>query len=132
MSLGRGCNMCRMTDKEVLRLTDGQGAACVIEVGGVGTLQRSISALARGGKVTLIGLLTGREGGVNPYPLMFKGGSIHGVYVGDRAMVLEMNHAIEVTGIKPVVDRVFPFDQAIDAYKYQASGQMLGKVVIRV
>ncbi len=119
-------------DNEVLRLTGGQGADCVVEVGGVGTMQRSVNALARGGKVTLIGLLTGRDGGVNPYPLMFKGGSIHGVYVGDRAMFLEMNRTLDVTGIKPVIDRVFPFEQAIEAYKYQASGQMLGKVVITV
>ena len=62
----------------------------------------------------MIGLLTGRDGGVNPYPLMFKGGAIHGVYVGDRAMFLEMNRAIEVSGVKPVIDRVFPFEQAID------------------
>ncbi len=119
-------------DKEVLRLTAGHGADCVIEVGGLGTLPTSINALAREGKIALIGLLTGREGGVNPYPLMFKGGSIHGVYVGDRSMFLEMNRAIEVSGLKPVVDRVFPFDQAIAAYKYQASGQMVGKVVIRI
>ena len=47
-------------------------------------------------------------------------------------MFLEMNRAIEVTGVKPVIDRVFPFEQAADAYKYQASGQMVGKVVIRM
>lgn len=119
-------------DREVLRLTEGRGADCVIEVGGVGTMQRSINALARGGKIALIGVLTGRDGSVNPYPLMFKGGSLHGVYVGDRAMFLDMNRAIGVTGITPVIDRVFPFEQASDAYKYQASGQMLGKVVIQL
>ena len=81
-------------DKEILRLTDGAGADCIVETGGVGTMQRSINALARHGKITLIGLLTGREGGVNPYPLMFKGGSIHGVYVGDRDMFVEMNRAL--------------------------------------
>jgi NADPH:quinone reductase-like Zn-dependent oxidoreductase len=118
--------------KEVLRLTGGHGADCIVEVGGVGTLQRSIDALGRHGKIALIGLLTGREGGVNPYPLMFKVGSLHGVYVGDRSMFLDMNRAIEVSGIKPVIDRVFPFEQAIDAYKYHAAGKMVGKVVIQV
>ena len=63
---------------------------------------------------------------------MFKGGAIHGVYVGDRTMFVEMNRAIEVSGIKPTIDRVFPFDQAIEAYKYHAAGKMIGKVVIRV
>lgn len=119
-------------DKEVQRLTAGRGVDCVVEVGGVGTLQTSINALARDGQIALIGLLTGREGGVNPYGLMFKGGSIHGVYVGDRSMFLEMNRAIDVSGLKPVIDRVFPFEQAIDAYKYHASGQMIGKVVIAI
>lgn len=119
-------------DQQVQRLTGGHGADCVVEVGGVGTLQTSINALARGGKIALIGLLTGREGGVNPYPLMFKGGSIHGVYVGDRSMFIEMNRAIEISGLKPVIDRVFPFEQASNAYKYQASGQMIGKVVITI
>jgi NADPH:quinone reductase-like Zn-dependent oxidoreductase len=119
-------------DKEVQRLTAGHGADCIIEVGGVGTLQASINALARDGKIMLIGLLTGREGGVNPYPLMFKGGSIHGVYVGNRSMFLEMNRAIEVNRLKPMIDRVFPFEQAIEAYKYHASGHMIGKVVIAI
>jgi NADPH:quinone reductase-like Zn-dependent oxidoreductase len=119
-------------DQAVMRLTDGQGADCVIEVGGVGTMQRSINALARGGKIMLIGLLTGRDGSVNPYPLMFKGGAIHGVYVGDRGMLLEMTRALEANGLRPVIDRVFPFEQAIDAFKYHASGQMVGKVVIRL
>jgi NADPH:quinone reductase-like Zn-dependent oxidoreductase len=119
-------------DTQVMRLTGGRGADCVIEVGGVGTLERSINALARFGKITLIGLLTGPKGGVNPYPLMFKAGTIHGVFVGDREMFLELNRAVEVTGVKPVIDRVFPFDQAIDAYQYQAAGKMVGKVVIRL
>jgi len=119
-------------DQEILRITGGTGADCIVETGGIGTMQRSINALARHGKITLIGLLTGRDGGVNPYPLMFKGGSIHGVYVGDRDMFVEMNRALTATGVKPVIDRVFPFDQAIEAYKYQASGKMVGKVVIAV
>jgi NADPH:quinone reductase-like Zn-dependent oxidoreductase len=119
-------------DKEVLRLTSGQGADCIVEVGGIGTLQRSIKALARDGKIALIGVLTGREGGINPYPLMFKSGTLFGVHVGDRPMFLEMIRAIEASGIRPVIDRVFPFEQAIDAYKYQSERKMVGKVVIRI
>lgn len=119
-------------DKEVLRLTAGRGADCVVEVGGVGTLPRSINAIGRFGKITLIGLLTGRDGGVNPYPLMFKGGTIHGIFVGDRSMFEEMNRAIEINGIKPVIEKVYPFEQARDAYRHQAGGAFVGKIVIRV
>ena len=119
-------------DTEVLRLTGGRGADCVVEVGGVGTLPRSMNAIGRFGKITLIGLLTGRDGGVSPYPLMFKGGSLHGIFVGDRAMFEEMNRAIEINGIKPVIDTVYSFDQAPDAFRQAASGAFVGKVVIRL
>jgi NADPH:quinone reductase-like Zn-dependent oxidoreductase len=119
-------------DKEVLRLTGGRGADCVVEVGGVGTLPRSMNAIGRFGKITLIGLLTGRDGGVSPYPLMFKGGSLHGIFVGDRVMFEEMNRAIETNGIKPVIDTVHGFDQAPDAFRQAESGGFVGKVVIRV
>jgi len=120
-------------DQEVLKLTRGRGVDCVIEVGGVGTLNRSFQSLAFGGKVVLIGLLTGRTGGdINPYTLMPKRGNLHGIFVGDRAMFVEMNKAIEANGIRPVVDKVFAFDDAPAAYRHQASGNFVGKVVIRM
>jgi NADPH:quinone reductase-like Zn-dependent oxidoreductase len=120
-------------DQEVLKLTGGRGVDCVIEVGGVGTLNKSFQSLAFGGKVVLIGLLTGRTGGdINPYTLMPKRGNLHGIFVGDKEMFETMNKAIEASGIRPVVDKVFPFDDAPAAYRYQASGQFVGKVVIRI
>jgi NADPH:quinone reductase-like Zn-dependent oxidoreductase len=120
-------------DQEVLKLTRGRGVDCVIEVGGVGTLNKSFQSLAFGGKVVLIGLLTGPNGGdINPYTLMPKRGNLHGIFVGDRAMFVEMNKAIEATGIRPVVDKVFDFDDAPAAYGHHASGHFVGKVVIRI
>ena len=59
-------------------------------------------------------------------------GASDGVNVGSRAMFESMNRAIEVNKIKPVVDRVFSFDDALEAYRVQASGNFFGKVVIRV
>jgi len=117
-------------EQEVRRLTGGRGVDCVVEVGGAGTLARSIQSLARGGKIGLIGFLAGREGDTSPYPLMLTGGSLHGIFVGDRDMFEEMNRAIEVNRITPVVDRVFPFDEALAAFRYHASGAFIGKVVI--
>lgn len=119
-------------DKEVLRLTGGRGVDCVVEVGGLGTLPLSMSAVGRGGKITLIGVLTGHQGGVNPHALMFKGAALHGIFVGDRPMFEEMNRAIETNGLKPVIDTVHEFDQAVDAFKQAASGSFVGKIVIRV
>ena len=117
-------------DEEVMKVTGGRGVDAVIEVGGAGTLQRSYNSLARGGKVGLIGVLT--QGTSNPHTLMMKGGSLHGIFVGDRTMFEQLNAAINVNGIKPVIDKVFPFDQAKDAFRHQISGDFIGKVVISI
>jgi NADPH:quinone reductase-like Zn-dependent oxidoreductase len=129
-----GVNYKRFPDweKEVLRLTGGRGADHIIENGGAGSLNRSFEATAFGGKVALIGFLAGREGDINPAILMMKSGAMVGIGVGSRAMFEDMNRAIEVNKIKPVVDKVFPFDQAADAYRCQASGDFIGKVVITI
>jgi NADPH:quinone reductase-like Zn-dependent oxidoreductase len=117
-------------NKEVLALTGGRGVDCVIENGGIGTLARSFECVGWGGKVALIGVLAGREGNANPHDLMFKSASLHGIGVGSRASLEQLIQAIEVNRIKPVIDKVFPFDHAADAFRLQASGNFLGKIVI--
>ena len=117
-------------DEEVMKLTGGRGVDAVVEVGGAGTLQRSYNSLARGGKVGLIGVMT--QGTSNPHTLMMKGGSLHGIFVGDRTLFEQMNAAINVNRIKPVIDKVFPFAEAKDAFRHQASGDFMGKVVIAI
>ena len=119
-------------DKEVLRLTNGRGVDHVVEVGGVGTLARSYQSIGFGGKIALIGFLGGMTGQQEPYALMMKGGSLHGVGVGSTAMFEEMNRAIAVNGIKPVVDKVFAFDEAAEAFQQFAAGNFFGKVVITI
>jgi NADPH:quinone reductase-like Zn-dependent oxidoreductase len=118
--------------KEVSRLTAGRGVDCVVEVGGIGTLAQSYEAIGFGGKIALIGFLGGPAGEQTPYGLMMKGGSLHGVGVGSTAMFEDMNRAIEVNGIKPIVGKVFPFDQATEAFRQFAAGDFFGKVVITV
>ena len=134
MGASDGINYVRTPEwaQEVKRLTGGRGVDCVVEVGGAGTLARSFQSLARGGKVALIGFLAGREGDTNPSPLMMTGGSLHGIFVGDREMFEELNRAIIVNRIVPVVDREFSFDSALAAYKHHASGAFIGKIVITV
>jgi len=118
--------------KEVLRLTGGRGVDCVIEVGGVGTLARSYEAIGFGGKIQLIGFLGGPTGEQNPTALLMKAGNLHGIGVGSTAMFEDMNRAIEVNGIKPVVGRVFPFEEAPEAFRRFAAGDFFGKIVITV
>src|SRR5271170_5518335 len=119
-------------EKEVIVLTGGRGVDCVIENGGMGTLARSFECVGYGGKVALIGVLAGREGNANPHDLMFKSASLHGIGVGSRASLEQLIQAIEVNKIKPVIEKVFPFDHALDAFRLQASGNFLGKIAITV
>lgn len=116
----------------VLEATGGRGVDIVVEVGGAGTLKQSMLALAHAGKIALIGVLTGPAGDTNPHTIMLKGGSIHGIFVGNRAMFEQMNRAIEARDIHPVVDRVFPFAEAVDAFRYMQSQAHFGKVVIAI
>jgi NADPH:quinone reductase-like Zn-dependent oxidoreductase len=118
--------------KEVLALTDGRGVDHVIEVGGAGTLARSIEAARLGGQIHQIGVLTGGGGQIDPSVSMRKGLILRGIYVGSRQMFDAMNRAIAGNSLRPVIDRVFAFAQAADAYRHMQSQAHLGKIVIRI
>ncbi len=118
--------------ERVLELTDGTGVDHVVEVGGLGTMEQSFKATRPGGRVSLIGVLTGFETKVDPHPAMVKGLCIQAIMVGSRAMFEDMNRAIAVNEMRPVVDRVFPFDQAREALRYLQAARHVGKVVISV
>ena len=119
-------------EKEVLRLTGGRGADHVIEVGGAGTLGKSVAAVATCGQVHQIGFLAGRETPFDLGAFVGKRAQLNGTFVGSRAMFEHMNAAFDANKVVPVVDRVFPFDQARQAFEYQRSAALYGKVVIAV
>jgi NADPH:quinone reductase-like Zn-dependent oxidoreductase len=119
-------------DKAVRELTGGQGVSHVVEVGGAGTLTRSLRAVKIGGRVSLIGILTGGAAEVNTVPILMKNLRVQGIYVGSREMFEAMNRAIALHRLRPVVDRVFTFDQAREAFKYLESAGHFGKIVIRL
>jgi NADPH:quinone reductase-like Zn-dependent oxidoreductase len=119
-------------DQKAVELTNGIGVDHIIEVGGPGTLARSLNAVRVGGRISLIGLLTGPEGTVNPMPILGKQIQVQGIFVGSREMFESMNRAITLHQLRPVIDRVFPFNEARDALRYLESGAHIGKVVIRV
>jgi NADPH:quinone reductase-like Zn-dependent oxidoreductase len=116
---------------EVAKATNGRGVNCVVEVGGAGTLARSMRSIGYAGRIALIGFLAGPQGDTNPAPIMVKGGSVHGVFVGSRVMLEELGAALEANRIKPVIDRVFDFQSVHDAFDYQKRGAF-GKVVIQI
>lgn len=115
-------------EKPVLELTDGRGVDAVVEVGGAGTLERSIAATRVAGTIALIGVLTGGE--INPSMIMRKSIRLQGVYVGPRRMFQEMNRAVAFHDMKPVIHQLFPFDDAPKAYHAMARAGHFGKLVI--
>lgn len=116
-------------DQEVLKLTGGRGADIVVEVGGAGTLPRSFMAARLAGRIAVIGLLTGMAT-LDPMPILRRNLRVQGLYVGNRQMFEAMNRAIAAGGLKPVIDRVFPFAAARDAYRHLKSQTHFGKIVI--
>lgn len=119
-------------DEAVRELTGGRGVDNVIELGGPGTLPKSLACARVSGRVSLIGVLTGVEGDANPLPALFNRLTIQGIYVGSRAMFADMNRAITANRLEPVIDRVFDFADAQEAYRYLKSGDHFGKVVIKI
>ena len=119
-------------DRTVRELTNGEGVDHVVEVGGADTLSRSLRAVKVGGKVSLIGVLSGGVAEVNVLPILMRNLRILGIFVGSRTMFEEMNRAIALHKLMPVIDKVFSLDGAAEAYHHLQSGQHFGKVVIRL
>jgi NADPH:quinone reductase-like Zn-dependent oxidoreductase len=110
----------------------GRGVDVVVEVGGAGTLPQSMKAVRIGGRISLIGVLTGNTGEVNPLPLVMKKVCMQGILVGSREMFESMNRAISAHRLHPVIDRIFPFDEVREALRYMESGAHFGKICIRI
>jgi NADPH:quinone reductase-like Zn-dependent oxidoreductase len=117
-------------DSEVLEMTLGKGVDHVVEVGGAGTLAKSIAAVRIAGSIGLIGILTG--GQIDPTTILRKSIDIHGIYVGHRQMFQDMNHVIERHAMRPIIDQVYPMEQAQEAYHTMRKANHFGKIVIKM
>jgi NADPH:quinone reductase-like Zn-dependent oxidoreductase len=118
-------------EEKVRELTNGEGVDQVVEVGGSGTMPRSLRAVRMGGVISVIGALSGGDPTVSPVPILMNTVRVQGVYVGSRAMFERMNRAIELHSIKPVVDKVFNWTEIREALHYMESQQHFGKICIR-
>ncbi|MEZ4503684.1 MAG: NAD(P)-dependent alcohol dehydrogenase [Dehalococcoidia bacterium] len=116
-------------ERAVLDLTGGRGVDLVVEVGGAGTYAQSLAATRQNGHVVLIGGLAPAEGASVP---MVGRQHVTRIGVGSRRMFEDLNRAVEVNAIQPVIDRVFEFGEAREAFAYFESQAHVGKVVIRV
>ena len=116
-------------EKRVRELTGGRGVDHVIEVGGAGTLGRSMRAVRTGGCISLIGVLA--EGtGVNVTPVLMRHLRVQGIFVGSRAMFEDMLKAMTEPQLRPAIDRVFAFHELHEALRYMESARHFGKVCL--
>jgi NADPH:quinone reductase-like Zn-dependent oxidoreductase len=118
--------------KTARALTGGEGVDHVVEVGGAETLAQSLRAVRVGGHVSVIGVLSGVATQINITSLLMQGVRLQGILVGSREGFERMNRAIALHELRPVVDRVFPFEETRDAFEYMASGAHFGKVCIAI
>jgi NADPH:quinone reductase-like Zn-dependent oxidoreductase len=116
--------------KEVRRLTDGRGVDVVVETGGPGMLQASIASTRRGGAIQMIGVFALAQ--IDPLPIFTSGVIVRGVMVGSGEMFAAMNPMISYHKLRPVIDKVFGFEDAAAAYSYLQSANHVGKVVVAV
>ena len=117
-------------EKGVLEATGGKGVDHVLEVGGAGTLPRSIASTRISGHLALIGVLTGGE--ISPALIFRNSLRVSGIYVGSRAMFERMNRAFTAAELRPVIDKTFAFDQAREAFHYLKAAGHFGKVVVEI
>ncbi|KAI9069903.1 NAD(P)-binding protein [Trametes sanguinea] len=121
-------------DEEVLKITKGRGVDRIIEVGGPATIMKSVNCIRYGGTISLIGRVAGVEADVSELPVkvISKTVTMRGILIGSRASFEDMNRLIEAVKLRPVVDRVFSFEEAREAYEYMARQEHVGKVVVKV
>lgn len=110
--------------------TGGIGVDHVVDVGGPATLDQSLAAVRVGGHISLIGILTGLGGPLDILGALVKQVRLQGVLVGNRAQQQDMIRAIDATGMKPIVDKVFPLEEIVAAFRYQESNRHFGKICL--
>ena len=113
----------------VREITHGRGVDHVIDIAG-GTLERSIQSVALDGQVNFIGRLSGESTTINMDTLYRAAATVRVVFAGSRGHFIAMNRAIAVNQLRPIIDRVFPFDGALEAFRYYETGAAFGKIVI--
>ena len=119
-------------EKAAMEFTGGRGVDHVVDVGGANTFVKSFGAIRVGGKISMIGNLSGPASELNPGLIMGRRANIQGISVGSTQMFEAMNRVIAVNAIKPVIDKVFGFDDVQAAYKHMAAGAHFGKLVLKV
>ncbi len=117
-------------EKEIVEKTGG-GVDIVVETGGFGTLEKSLACAAPNARIGIIGGLAGSAEKLNLFGLLVKNVVLKGITSGSRRMLADLVRAVHANGVQPVIDKAFPFDEALAAYRYLEQAGHIGKVIIR-
>lgn len=117
-------------EKAAREMTGGEGVDRVIEVGGSGTLTRSLKAARMGGMISMIGLLSGAEAAVRPTDVLMSSLRLQGIYVGSRAMFVRLLNAMQLHAIKPVIDKTFAWTDYAEALRHMEGQSHFGKICL--
>ena len=118
---------------EVAReITNGRGVDHVVEVGGPATLNQSMLAARVGAHISVIGILTGLSGEVSIVTALMKQLRLQALIVGNRTQQQEMIKAIEANNMRPVIDKIFPLENIVEAFQYQETNQHFGKICLEM
>lgn len=118
---------------EVWKLTEKRGVDHVMEVGGPGTLGKSMNAVGPGGQIALIGVLTGFDApDASLFPLVARNARLDGIYVGSRTDFEQLNNFLTQHQIRPIIDRAFEFAEAAEAFAHLRGAGHFGKIVIHL
>ncbi|KAJ7581406.1 hypothetical protein C8J56DRAFT_1168887 [Mycena floridula] len=121
-------------DEEVLKITNGRGVDHILEVGGPGTLEKSMKSVRVAGRIHVIGFLASADSpNITLYTIM-KAATLRGIQTGSVAQFKDMNRllAAHPEATRPVIDKVFPFKDAVKAWAHLESQAFVGKIVIKV
>lgn len=118
-------------EEEVLKLTDGKGVDLLLDVAGGDGINQSIAATKAAGRIAQIGFMTGQTAQLSLMPLIFRQTTLRGIAVAPRSSFDRMNEFLGHHRIRPVIDTVYAFEDAREAYEHLNRGAF-GKIVIKV
>jgi NADPH:quinone reductase-like Zn-dependent oxidoreductase len=116
--------------KTARSMTGGDGVDLIVEVGGAETLEQTLRAISTGGTVAVIGVLSGAAAALNIASILMQNVTLQGILVGSKERFERMNRAVAHHRLEPVVDRIFPFAETVEAFAHMAAGRHFGKVCI--
>lgn len=117
--------------QRVREITGGAGAELVLEVGGPATFAQAVRSVRLGGRIAIIGFLSGTTLPVDAFDLIGNLTTVHGLRVGSRADFTALNRALAQHALRPVIDRIFAFDELPAAFTRLSRGEHFGKIVVR-